>query len=67
MDQEQRIVIDAAEHGWWGFTLPKNAADLKSGASQYFTPRALIRAIVEVARPGPRRPSTMLPAGRAVC
>src|ERR1039458_1167533 len=28
--------------------LEKNAADIKSGAGQYFTPRALIRAIVEV-------------------
>ena len=33
--------------------LEKNAADTKSGAGQYFTPRALIRAIVEVMRPEP--------------
>ncbi len=33
--------------------LQKNAEDIKSGAGQYFTPRALIRAIVEVTRPKP--------------
>lgn len=33
--------------------LEKNAQDVKGGAGQYFTPRALIRAIVEVMRPEP--------------
>ena len=33
--------------------LEKNAEDMKSGAGQYFTPRPLIRAIVEVMRPEP--------------
>src|SRR4028118_16375 len=33
--------------------LQKNAEDTKSGAGQYFTPRALIKAIVEVMRPEP--------------
>lgn len=33
--------------------LEKNAQDVKSGAGQYFTPRPLIRAIVEVMRPAP--------------
>jgi type I restriction enzyme M protein len=33
--------------------LEKNAADVKGGAGQYFTPRALIDAIVEVIRPVP--------------
>jgi type I restriction enzyme M protein len=33
--------------------LEKNAADTKSGAGQYFTPRALISAIVDVMQPGP--------------
>ena len=33
--------------------LEKNAADIKSGAGQYFTPRPLIKAIVEVMRPEP--------------
>jgi type I restriction enzyme M protein len=33
--------------------LEKNAEDIKSGAGQYFTPRPLIKAIVEVMRPAP--------------
>jgi len=33
--------------------LEKNAQDTKSGAGQYFTPRELIKAIVEVMRPEP--------------
>ena len=33
--------------------LEKNAEDTKSGAGQYFTPRALIRAVVECMRPEP--------------
>lgn len=33
--------------------LQKNAEDTKSGAGQYFTPRALIKAIVEVINPKP--------------
>jgi len=33
--------------------LQKNAEDIKSGAGQYFTPRPLIRAMVEVIRPEP--------------
>ncbi len=33
--------------------LEKNAQDTKSGAGQYFTPRALIKAIVDVMLPKP--------------
>ena len=33
--------------------LEKNAADVKGGAGQYFTPRALIQAIVDVMQPEP--------------
>ena len=33
--------------------LEKNAEDTKSGAGQYFTPRALIKAMVECIRPEP--------------
>ena len=33
--------------------LEKNAQDTKSGAGQYFTPRALIKAIVEAVKPQP--------------
>lgn len=35
--------------------LQKNAEDVKSGAGQYFTPRPLIRAMVECIRPEPRK------------
>ena len=35
--------------------LERNAADTKSGAGQYFTPRALIRAMVECVGPEPGR------------
>lgn len=34
--------------------LQKNAEDTKSGAGQYFTPRALIKAMVEVISPKPK-------------
>ena len=34
--------------------LQKNAEDIKGGAGQYFTPRPLIKAIVEVMHPEPR-------------
>jgi type I restriction enzyme M protein len=33
--------------------LEKNASDVKGGAGQYFTPRVLIDAMVEVMKPGP--------------
>lgn len=33
--------------------LARNADDVRGGAGQYFTPRPVIRAIVEVMRPGP--------------
>ena len=35
--------------------LQKNAEDVKGGAGQYFTPRPLIRAIVDVMQPQPER------------
>jgi len=35
--------------------LEKNAEDVKSGAGQYFTPRALIKAMVECIRPEPNK------------
>ncbi len=35
--------------------LERNAEDTKSGAGQYFTPRALIRAMVECVRPEPAK------------
>ncbi len=35
--------------------LERNAEDTKSGAGQYFTPRSLIRAMVECIRPEPNK------------
>lgn len=35
--------------------LEKNAEDVRSGAGQYFTPRALIRAMVECIKPEPNK------------
>lgn len=35
--------------------LEKNAEDTKSGAGQYFTPRSLIKAMVECLRPEPMK------------
>ncbi|MES0488443.1 MAG: class I SAM-dependent DNA methyltransferase [Leptospirales bacterium] len=35
--------------------LEKNAEDVKSGAGQYFTPRALIKVMVECIRPEPKK------------
>ena len=45
--------------------LERNAEDTKSGAGQYFTPRALIRAMVACVRPEPARPSPTPLAERA--
>ena len=51
---ETWMILDADVKGdAYEGLLEKNAADTKSGAGQYFTPRALIRAIVEVMRPQP--------------
>jgi type I restriction enzyme M protein len=38
---------------WVNTLLERNAQDVKTGAGQYFTPRPLIQAIVDVMRPGP--------------
>ena len=54
MDQEDWMILDADVKGdLYEGLLEKNAADLKSGAGQYFTPRPLIQAVVEVMRPEP--------------
>lgn len=60
----ERLMEMINEETWSGLTtdvkgsiyeglLQRNAEDIKSGAGQYFTPRNLIRAIVEVMRPEP--------------
>ena len=45
--------------------LERNAGEVKSGAGQYFTPRALIQTIVEVVDPNPAKPSATRPAAPA--
>lgn len=54
IDKEQWMTLDADVKGdAYEGLLQKNAEDVKGGAGQYFTPRALIRAIVDVMRPEP--------------
>jgi type I restriction enzyme M protein len=54
IDREQWMALDADVKGdAYEGLLQKNAEDVKGGAGQYFTPRPLIRAIVECMRPGP--------------
>jgi type I restriction enzyme M protein len=54
IDRESWLTLEADVKGdAYEGLLEKNAEDVKSGAGQYFTPRALIRAIVEVMRPAP--------------
>jgi type I restriction enzyme M protein len=60
----RRLVKMIDEHNWSAMTvdvkaeiyeglLEKNAQDVKSGAGQYFTPRPLIEAMVDVMQPRP--------------
>ena len=54
IDREQWMTLDVDVKGdAYEGLLQKNAEDVKTGAGQYFTPRALIRAIVKVMRPEP--------------
>jgi type I restriction enzyme M protein len=54
IDREQWMTLDVDVKGdAYEGLLERNAEDLKSGAGQYFTPRALVRGIVEVMRPEP--------------
>jgi type I restriction enzyme M protein len=54
IDQERWMILDADVKGdAYEGLLQKNAEDTKSGAGQYFTPRPLIKAMVEVMRPEP--------------
>jgi type I restriction enzyme M protein len=54
IDRERWRDVDADVKGdAYEGLLEKNAQDTKGGAGQYFTPRALIRAIVDVMRPAP--------------
>ena len=54
IDKEQWMILDADVKGdAYEGLLAKNAEDVKTGAGQYFTPRPLIKAIVDVMRPKP--------------
>jgi type I restriction enzyme M protein len=54
IDRESWMTLDADVKGdAYEGLLQKNAEDVKTGAGQYFTPRPLIRGIVEVMRPEP--------------
>ncbi len=54
IDKEEWMTLDADVKGdAYEGLLQKNAEDVKGGAGQYFTPRPLIRAIVDVMRPAP--------------
>ena len=54
IDKEQWMSLDVDVKGdAYEGLLEKNAADVKGGAGQYFTPRALISAIVDVMQPAP--------------
>jgi len=62
----RRLIVDLIEKENWSIMsadvkgdayeglLEKNAQDIKSGAGQYFTPRALIRGMVDAIAPKPR-------------
>jgi type I restriction enzyme M protein len=56
IDKEQWNVMGADVKGEiYEGLLEKNAEDTKSGAGQYFTPRALIKVMVECLRPEPNK------------
>jgi type I restriction enzyme M protein len=56
IDKEQWSTMGADVKGKiYEGLLEKNAEDTKSGAGQYFTPRPLIRAMVECVRPEPMK------------
>lgn len=56
IDKEQWASLGADIKGTiYEGLLEKNAEDTKSGAGQYFTPRALIRAMVECVQPQPMK------------
>lgn len=54
IDKEEWLSLEADVKGdAYEGLLEKNAADVKGGAGQYFTPRPLINAIVKVMKPEP--------------
>ena len=65
IEKEAWMTLDADVKGdAYEGLLAKNAEDVKTGAGQYFTPRDLIKAIVDVMRPTARCVSWTRPADR---
>ncbi|OGT90187.1 MAG: hypothetical protein A2286_06545 [Gammaproteobacteria bacterium RIFOXYA12_FULL_61_12] len=63
IDKEQWVSMSADVKGdAYEGLLEKNAQDTRSGAGQYFTPRPLIQAIVDVM--APKTASSAKPPGR---
>src|SRR3954466_367375 len=66
----RRLIVDLIDAETWSGVdadvkgdayeglLEKNAADTKSGAGQYFTPRAIIKAMVDCVQPRPGQATT---------
>lgn len=73
----KRLIVDLIDKEQWSQAgvdvkgdayeelLAKGAEDTKSGAGQYFTPRALTAAMVDCMQPTPRTRSLTRPAGPA--
>lgn len=56
IDKEEWVVMGSDVKGdIYEGLLEKNAEDTRSGAGQYFTPRVLIKAMVEAVRPAPMK------------
>lgn len=56
IDEESWVMLDTDVKGdIYEGLLQKNAEDTKSGAGQYFTPRPLIKTMVECIRPEPQK------------
>ncbi len=56
IDNEQWLVMGVKDKGdIYEGLLEKNAEDTKSGAGQYFTPRAFIKAMVKCINPQPMK------------
>lgn len=56
IDKENWVMMGVKDKGEiYEGLLEKNAEDTKSGAGQYFTPRALIRAMVACMQPEPKK------------
>jgi hypothetical protein len=74
----RRLIVDLIDKEQWSSLsadvkgdayeglLQKNAEDVKGGAGQYFTPRPLIAAMVDVVAPQPARPFAIRHAARVV-